>query len=149
MALLDLINKNVIRIPLESTTKETVIPELVDILCKTNAIKNCESVVSGILERENLGSTGLDKGIAVPHTRTNEVDELCVALGISPDGIDFNSLDGQPAHLFFLILSPPDQSSQHIRILSEIAKISRNESICEQLKKASDADNVLSLLSQL
>jgi len=149
MTLLDLINTDVLRIPLKSQTREDLIPEMVDILCDAGKVENRESVVKGIMERESLGSTGLDKGIAVPHTRTNEVDDLCVALGISPDGVDFSSLDGQPSHLFFMILSPPDQSSQHIKILSEIAKISRNEEVCEGLKKSSTPREVMELLSRL
>ena len=145
MALLDLLEEKIIKVPLESDNKTEVIRELVEILAEAGKVANPESVIAEVMERENLGSTGLDKGIAVPHAKTTEVSTLCVALGISPEGVDFEALDGNDSHLFFMILAPPDQSSQHIQVLSEIAGIARSSAFCRMLTRAEDAKEVLEL----
>lgn len=149
MALIDLLNENVIKVSLQARTKEEVIRELLTLLSGTDVLLNPEIVIQAVLEREGMGSTGLDKGIAVPHARTVEVGEPCVVLGISQKGIEFNSLDGEDSHLFFMILAPPDQSSQHIQILSEIAGISRNEELRLNLINASSPQDVLDLFKKV
>ncbi len=148
MALLDLLEEKIIKVPLESDNKTEVIHELVDVLTAAGKINNPESVISAVMERENMGSTGLDKGIAVPHAKTTEVETLCVALGISREGVDFDALDGEDSHLFFMILAPPDQSSQHIQVLSEIAGIARSKAFCRMLKNAEDAEEVIELFME-
>lgn len=148
MGLAELINEKNVIIPLQSTDKESVVREIVEHLSAASCVSNPEIVIKKILDREHMGSTGLDKGIAVPHARTHEVEDLCLALGISYEGIEFNAMDGEVSKLFFMILAPPDQSSQHIRILSEIARISRNKELLESLCKAGTALDVKSLFDQ-
>ena len=95
-----------------------------------------------------MGSTGLDKGIAVPHAKTTEASTLCVALGISAVGVDFDALDGEDSHLFFMIIAPPDQSSQHIQVLSEIAGIAKSSAFCRMLTRSENAQEVLELMRE-
>ena len=133
MALIDLIEESVVRAPLKARGKEEAIRELVDILAAASKISDTQSVLQAVLDREAKGSTGLADGIAVPHGKTTAARELTVAIGVSPDGIEFGSMDGQPARLFFLILAPPDQTGPHIEALAEIARMSRSKAFCSSL----------------
>jgi nitrogen PTS system EIIA component len=148
MALMDLLEESIIKVPLESDDKNGVIRELVEVLSAAGKIRNPESVEAAVLERENMGSTGLDKGIAVPHAKTTEVSALYIALGISNEGIDFEALDGESSHLFFMILAPPDQSAQHIQVLSEIAGIARSSAFCRMLTHSESAKEVMELFQE-
>ncbi len=148
MAIVDLITANVIRVPLKSKTKTEVIRELVDVLDKAGKISDTESVFKAVIARENMGSTGLEKGIAVPHAKTEKVKTLTLAIGIAPDGVDFDSLDGEPSKLFFLLLAQPNQSGPHIEALAEIARITRSQSFCRLLSNAATADEVVELFRE-
>ena len=125
MAVVNLIEEDIIKIPLEAKTKPDVIKELVDVLKKAGKIEDAESVFRAVMLRENMGSTGLEKGIAVPHAKTHKVNNLVLAIGISPEGVDFDSLDGEPSKLFFLLIATPQQAGPHIEALSEIARLTR------------------------
>ena len=104
MALIDHITENVVKNPLVAATKAEVIRELVTILANTGEIRNVERVYDAVMIREDRGTTGLESGIAVPHCKTDEVDSITIAIGISHAGVEFDSLDGKPAQIFFLIL---------------------------------------------
>lgn len=139
MALIDLIEESVVRAPLTSTGKEAVIRELVDVLVAAGKITDAQTVLKAVQDREAKGSTGLADGVAVPHGKTVAARELTIAIGVSPEGIEFGSMDGQPARLFFLILAPPDQTGPHIEALAEIARISRSKAFCSSLVACRDA----------
>ncbi len=145
MALVDLISPEVVKVPLTSTNKPSVMRELVQVLKDAGKINDTESVLDAINQREELGSTGLELGIAVPHAKSESVKDLTLAIGISPEGIDFNSLDGKPSHLFFLMLAPPNQSGPHIEALAEIAKLSRSRAFCDALIHARSPQEVVDL----
>jgi len=145
MALVELITEDVVKVPLFSTTKTAAIEELIKILVDAGKIKDLQVAFTAIMERENKGSTGLEKGIAVPHAKCSQVKTLTVAVGISPGGIDFSSMDGKPSHIFFLLLAPPDQSGPHIQALSEIAKITRSEALLRTIKNAISPSEVVEL----
>ena len=148
MALVDLITEKIVKVPLESRDKPGVLRELVQILKDAGEIDDFDKVLLAINKREEMGSTGLEFGIAVPHARTDSVKNLTVALGISPGGTEFNALDGKPSHLFFLLLAPPDKSAQHIEALAEIAKLARSRSFCLQLMQANSAQQVVELFRE-
>lgn len=133
MALIDLIEESVVRAPVKATGKEEVIRELVDVLVLAGRITDARTALQAVLDREAKGSTGLADGIAVPHGKTTAARQLTIAIGVSPEGIEFGSLDGQPARLFFLILAPPDQTGPHIEALAEIARMSRSKAFCSSL----------------
>ena len=148
MGFLDLLNKDLVRIPLESTSKNDVLRELVQMIDSTGALNDREAALQDILKREILGSTGLERGIAVPHAKTPTVDKMVMAVGIAPRGIDFNALDGNPSSIFFMILAPPDQAGPHIEVLSDIAKVTKSDALCRMLIAASDADEVIELFEE-
>lgn len=145
MPLIDLIDEDVIKTPLESRLKYDVIMELLGILDKAGKLKDLDRAASAVFAREDLGSTGLEGGVAVPHAKTDTVDSLTIAIGIAPEGIDFDALDGKESRLFFLMLAPPDQTGPHIEALSEIAKITQSRSFVETLQRAESATEALDL----
>jgi fructose-specific phosphotransferase system IIA component len=148
MAILDLIAPNVVKVPLASKTKTEVIRELIDVLDKAGKLSEAESVFKAVIARENMGSTGLEKGIAVPHAKTDKVKNITLAIGITPDGVDFDSLDGEPSKLFFLLLAQPSQSGPHIEALAEIARITRSQSFCRLLVNAKTSEEVVELFKE-
>jgi PTS system nitrogen regulatory IIA component len=145
MALLERIEEKVIKVPLESVDKISVIRELVMILKDAGKIEDVEAVVDAVQARETLCSTGLDRGIAVPHAKTQAVNDLTIAIGISPKGIEFDALDGEVSKIFFLILAPPDQSGPHVQALSEIAKVSQSNSFIKMLTRSENPAEVVEL----
>lgn len=148
MALIDQIRPEIVKVPLTSTTKESTIRELIEILHGAGEISNVDAVYDAVMERESKGSTGLEIGVAVPHAKTSDVAHLIIALGISPKGIEFEALDGKPSHLFFLILAPPDQSGPHIEALAEIARLTRSQSFCNMLIETHSAEEVVRLFEE-
>ncbi|UCF97047.1 MAG: PTS sugar transporter subunit IIA [Spirochaetaceae bacterium] len=148
MALVDLIRPEVVKVPLVSTTKPEVIRELVEVLRDSGKIADVEAVYDALMKRESLGSTGLEQGIAVPHAKTPSVNSLTIALGISPKGIDFQAIDGNPSKLFFLLLAPPDQSGPHIEALADIARITKSQAFCRTVIGATTPAEVVELFSE-
>lgn len=146
MALIDLITEEVVKTPLVSTTKPEIIRELITILADAGKLRNAERVYDTVMTREDRGSTGLESGIAVPHCKTDDVDFITIAIGISPSGVEFDSLDGKPAQIFFLILAPPSQSGPHIEALSEIARLCRSQAFLRTLIASRDAKEILELI---
>jgi len=148
MSLSDLIQKNVVKVPIRSKSKSDVIAELLDVLVEAGKVEDREVAYNALLERESLGSTGLESGIAVPHAKTDAVSRLTVAIGIAPDGVDFQSVDGEPSRLFFLMLAPPDQSGPHIEALAEIARLARAPAFLKSLARAESPDEVVELINE-
>lgn len=148
MAIIDLIVPEVIKVGLTSTDKPAVLRELLQILVDAGKVTDRDTVLDAILKRESLQSTGLEAGFAVPHAKTTAVSELTLAIGIAPDGIDFDAIDQQPSKLFFLMLAPPDKSGPHIEALSEIARMSKSRAFCSALIHAENAEEVMELFGE-
>jgi fructose-specific phosphotransferase system IIA component len=148
MALAGLISPEVVKVPLAAKSKPEVIRELVQLLLDAGRIPEFQAPYDALLAREALGSTGLELGIAVPHAKTGTVRTLTVAIGIAPHGIDFESADGKPSNLFFLLLAPPDQSGPHIEALAEIARLSKSPTFLRLLASASSAREVVELFRE-
>lgn len=148
MALIDLIKKEFIAAPLKAADKPGVIAELVDLLDSGGLLSSREDVLGAVLQRESLGSTGLEKGIAIPHAKTTAIKDIALAIGISPGGIEFQALDGQPSRVFFLILAPPDQSGPHIEALSEIAQATKSGAFLRLLESARSPEEVVELFQE-
>ena len=146
MALIDMVTERIVKIPLESKDKPDVLRELVRVLKDAGEIDDFDAVLKVVQEREDKGSTGLEKSIAVPHAKTPAVSSLKLAIGVAPEGIDFDSLDRQPSKLFFLLVAAPDQSGPHVEALAEIAKLSRSNAFCRALVNADSAAEVVELL---
>jgi len=130
--------------------KRTVITRLAESLAATRKIKAGEvaDVVEGAMAREAIGSTGIGHGIAIPHCRTDLVKKICCAYGHCPDGVDFDSLDGEPVHSVFLLLTPPARKEQHLALMKNFASQIRKEHFCDFLKQSTDSANLVELLAE-
>lgn len=148
MDLSELMSEEVVKIPLVSGTKPAVLREFVEFLEASGRLHDADRVYDDLLEREGLGSTGLELGVAVPHCRTAAVRELVVAAGVSPEGIDFAAFDGQRCHLFFLVLAPIDRPSSHIQVLAEIGSITQSAESIRGLISAQSAREFMLRLRQ-
>ncbi len=135
---------------LNSEDKESVVSELVDSLLAAGDIKESDrdDIVKAIMKREELGSTGIGRGIAVPHTKHPSVDKLVGTVGVSVEGVDFDSLDGEKVQLFFLLVSPPDRPGDHLRALENISRQLRDETFCRFLKQSKNAEDIVQLLEE-
>ena len=100
------------------------------------------------MKREELGSTGIGRGVAVPHTKHPSVDRLIGTVSVSPTGVDFASLDGETVNLFFLLISPPDRPGDHLRALENISRQLRDDTFCRFLKQAKSPQDIALLLDE-
>ena len=107
-----------------------------------------ENIVAAILKREELGSTGIGNGVAVPHTKHPSVDHLIATVALAKDGVDFTSLDGEDVFILFLLVSPPDRPGDHLRGLENISRHLRNQNFCNFLKQARTKEEVIELLQE-
>jgi PTS system fructose-specific IIA component/PTS system nitrogen regulatory IIA component len=150
MKFLDFVSTQAICSELSSNDKPTVISELVDCLVKAGDISDSDrdDIIKAIMKREELGSTGIGRGIAVPHTKHASVPKLVGTVGVSGEGVDFESLDGERVQLFFLLVSPPDRPGDHLRALENISRQLRDETFCRFLKQSKNADDILQLLEE-
>ena len=146
MAVIELMSEEIVKTPLAARDKPDVLRELVPVLKDAGRIDDFDSVLRAVQVREDQMSTGLEGGIAVPHAKSDAVDTLKMAVGIAPDGIDFNSLDGAPTKLFFLLVAPPDKAGPHVQALAEIAKLSQSKAFCRALVNAENAAEVMELM---
>jgi PTS system fructose-specific IIA component/PTS system nitrogen regulatory IIA component len=112
------------------------------------AASDYESIIKAILKREELGSTGIGRGVAVPHTKHPSVHELIGAVAVSDEGVDFDSLDGEKVHLLFLLISPPDRPGDHLRALENISRQLRDDTFCRFLKQSKEPGDVWQLLEE-
>ena len=146
----DFVSGGAIRAELKADDKEGVIREMVDALLEAGKIAQDEvpSIVKAILKREELGSTGIGRGVAVPHTKHPSVQRLVGTVAVSGEGIDFNSLDGEKVNLFFLLISPPDRPGDHLRALENISRQLRDDTFCKFLKQAKTSDDIRQLLDE-
>jgi len=150
MKLTEFVIKDAIIPALSSSTKEDVIREMVGSLKAQGAVKaeDEEEVIAAILKREELGSTGIGNGVAVPHTKHPAVDQLVATVAISTDGVDFSSLDGESVFILFLLVSPLDRPGDHLRGLENISKHLRGQDFCSFLKQSDSIDAIWSVLEE-
>jgi PTS system fructose-specific IIA component/PTS system nitrogen regulatory IIA component len=146
----DFVSITAIKADVNSLDKPGVIRELVESLATAGAIKasDAEGIVAAIMKREELGSTGIGRGVAVPHTKHGSVEKLVGTVGVSSEGVDFNSLDGDKVQLFFLLVSPPDRPGDHLRALENISRQLRDDTFCRFLKQAKSAHDIQLLLEE-
>lgn len=150
MKFADFVVRDSVRAELAAEDKEGVIREMVQSLQAAGGIETgeFESIVKAILKREELGSTGIGRGVAVPHTKHPSVDKLVGTVAVSREGVDFDSLDGEKVHLFFLLISPPDRPGDHLRALENISRQLRDDTFCRFLKQSKNNEDILQLLDE-
>ncbi len=148
MAMIDFVVREAIVPELTADTKDGVIRELVDRLRATGYIAAdlADDVVRAIQKREQLGSTGIGRGIAIPHTKHTSVDRLVGTVALSSAGVAFDSIDGEPVHVFVLLVSPQDRPGDHLRALENVVRTMRDDAFVQALRQAKTTDEIWSLL---
>lgn len=136
MKVYELLNTKNILTEFKSEKKDDVIDELVDLLKGNERVTNLEEVRKCVFEREEKMSTGVGKGFAIPHGKTNSVEDIVAAFGKSETPIEYNSLDGEPVHLVFLLIGKENLLAKHIKLLSRISRMMNNEEFRKKLVEA-------------
>jgi PTS system nitrogen regulatory IIA component len=150
MKLCDFVIRDAILPELQAPTKEAAIAAMVSSLQASGSIGggDGESIVSAIMKREELGSTGIGNGVAVPHTKHPSVNRLIATVALTEQGVDFASLDGEAVHILILLISPPDRPGDHLRGLENISRHLRNQNFCKFLLQSKSKDAVWDLLKE-
>lgn len=150
MKISDFLCSKAVSADLKSTTKADVIAELVDLLVSSGSIdkKHRKKVLEILMAREALGSTAIGQGIAIPHGKYDSVKKLVGCLGVSKNGINFDSLDGEPAYIFFLLVAPVDSAGPHLKALARISRLLKDKYIREGLKATKDDKSILTIIQQ-
>jgi PTS system fructose-specific IIC component len=138
----ELLTPDAVILQLESAEKIAVIKELTRLLA-SDVVTDEKLLLEAILRRENLESTGIGMGVALPHARTSAVSRTALAFGRSEEGVDFNSLDRKPCHLVFLIVAPEDRKTEYIMTLARVSKLLRREDVRSELAQAETQDDIL------
>ncbi|MCX7956689.1 MAG: PTS sugar transporter subunit IIA [Endomicrobia bacterium] len=148
MKIMSFLDTRCVVLPLKSKEKKAIIRELIEVLAQNNRVKDKEEAFRSVMKRENIGSTGVGSGVAIPHGRCSAVDKLVGAIGISPEGVDFNSLDGEPVHFVFLILSPLEATGDYLRAISAVARFFKDRFFRESLKNVSSVEEAIKIIKQ-
>ncbi|HEX4589818.1 MAG TPA: PTS sugar transporter subunit IIA [Gemmataceae bacterium] len=150
MAMSDFVVREAIVPALTATTKETVIREIVESLKSTGHVAGdvADDIVRAILKREQLGSTGIGRGIAIPHTKHASVDRLTGTVALSKSGVAFDSIDGEPVYVFVLLVSPQDRPGDHLRALENVVRTMRDDAFVKALRQADTKDAVWTLINE-
>ena len=144
----ELLTPERVRVPLEARTKDAVLEELVGVLRDTGAVGSADDVLQAVRQREEVLSTGIGSGVAIPHGKAEGVPDLAMAAGVSPEPVDFDALDGQPVTLFFLLVGPESAAGAHVKALSRISRLVRRDAFRERLSAARSADEFLAVLAE-
>lgn len=148
MNLSELLNEKAIRLSLNARDKESCIKELVQLLESAHGVNTKGEILSKVLQRESMMSTGIGNGVAIPHGKTRLLDHLLAACGVSPQGMDFDSMDGEPAHLFILLVSPESLRGPHVKALANVSRLLKEESVRSALRNAATPEEFLATLRE-
>ena len=148
MKIMDILNEDCIIPELRSENKKEVLEELTGALLNCKANLNKESLVEVLLERERLGSTGIGDGIAIPHGKVQDLDELVLSFGRSTQGIEFDSMDGRPTHLFFLLIAPENSAGIHLRALAKISRLLKSVHFRQRLLEAESREELFQVIQE-
>ena len=146
MRLTELINPQSVTTRLRARNKRDAIAELVDLLESAHGIDSHGEVLDRVLRREAMMSTGIGNGVAIPHGKAKLVDRMVAACGVSPEGIEFESADGEPARLFILLVAPESGGALHVKVLANISRLLKEESVRQSLRDAPNAEAFVAAL---
>jgi PTS system nitrogen regulatory IIA component len=132
---------------LKAQDKKGILEELVEPISRLKEV-NREELVRVLMERERLGSTGIGSGIGIPHGKLRDLDGLVLGFGLSRKGIDFESMDNRPTHIFFLLVTPENSTGLHLKLLARISKILKHDPFRERLLKAADRDEIYAIIKE-
>lgn len=145
----EFINQNLIKMNLTSEDKDSVIKEMIEIMAENEVITDKEEVIKKAMEREEKGTTGVGKGVAIPHVKSSAVKRPAVAFGRSEKGIDYGSMDEKPSYLFFLITVPEESHDEHLKLLAKLSRNLIHDDFRNSLLEAKDAEEVMSVLENI
>jgi PTS system nitrogen regulatory IIA component len=148
MKIVDLLNPAAITADIKATDKNAVLLELTDALIQVESSLDREEVLRVLQERERLGSTGIGEGVAIPHGKLKDLKNLLISFGRSRSGVDFDSMDGKPAHLFFLLIAPEESVGVHLKTLARISKLLKNPAVRRRLIEAADGPELYSIIAE-
>ncbi|MCX5703384.1 MAG: PTS sugar transporter subunit IIA [Candidatus Omnitrophica bacterium] len=150
MQITDFLSKKAIVIDIKSTKKEDIMKELVDALINAGEIEKRDrnKLINALMERESLGSTAIGQGIAIPHAKSDCVNKLVAAFGLSKKGVDFDSLDGELAYIFFLLIAPQDSAGPHLKALARISRLLKDKYFRDTLRACQDDKSVIKVITQ-
>ena len=148
MKLSDYLPFDHIKYDLAGTTKIEIIEELLGLMRDLNLIDQYETALNDILDREGYLSTGLENGLAIPHAKTDSINELAIVFGLKNDGVNFESLDGKPAEFIFLVLSPKDTSGPHIQALALVTRNLKNSPVRENIRKCQSSQDIATIFQE-
>lgn len=146
MRLSELLNPLAVTVRLKARTKRDVVVELVDLLEGAHGLSSHGEILDRVLRREAMMSTGIGNGVAIPHGKARMVDRLVAACGVSPEGVDFESVDAEPATLFILLVAPESGGAVHVKVLANISRLLKEESVRRSLREAADPEAFLAAL---
>ena len=149
MKLGEYLEKDFVLPTLTSDSKSGVLMELISPVGKANTEMDTDQAVRVLLDRENLGTTGIGDGIAIPHGKLENLDKVIVVVGRSPEGVDFESLDNKPCSIFFLVLAPEQVAGMHLRILAQISRVLKDDAFRKRFMDAADQEELWQLLQDV
>jgi len=147
MKILDVLKKKAIIVDLKAKDKKGVLEELVTPVASIANI-NRDDLTRVLLDRERLGSTGIGGGIGIPHGKMKGLDSLILGFGLSKKGIAFESIDGRPTYIFFLLITPENSTGLHLKVLARISRILKNDLFKEKLMGSSDVDDIYNIIKE-
>ncbi|BCR05486.1 PTS fructose transporter subunit IIA [Desulfuromonas versatilis] len=148
MKIVDLLNPAAIVADLKAEGKNEVLAELTDAMRKAASSLDRDEVIQVLQERERLGSTGIGEGVAIPHGKLKDIDNLLISFGRSKAGVEFDSMDGKPAHLFFLLVAPEESVGVHLKTLARISKLLKNPAVRRRLMEAGDGQGIYDIIAE-
>ena len=150
MKIMDFLSRKAITTEIKAAKKEEVVKELVDLLINTGEIekRHRNKLIDNLMARESLGSTAIGQGIAIPHAKSDCVEKLVAAFGLSKKGVDFDSLDGEPVYIFFLLVAPQDSAGPHLKALARISRLLKDKYLRDSLRSCQDEKAIIKIISQ-
>jgi PTS system nitrogen regulatory IIA component len=150
MKIMDFLSKKAIVPEIKSTKKEDVIKELVDALINAGEVekRHRNKLIEALMSREELGSTAIGQGVGIPHAKSEHVNKLVAAFGLSSRGVDFDSLDGEPVYIVFLLLAPQESAGPHLKALAGISRLLKDKYLRDNLRACKDEKLIIKLISQ-
>ncbi len=145
----EFINQDLIKMNLVSQDKDSVIEEMIDIMVENGIVTDKEEVVKKAMEREAKGTTGVGKGVAIPHVKSEAVERPAVAFGRSAEGIDYGSMDEKPSYLFFLITVPEESHDEHLQLLAKLSRNLVHDEFRDSLLEAESDEEVMDILNNI
>jgi PTS system nitrogen regulatory IIA component len=148
MKLIDILPPGAISVDLSAGSKPEVLAELCGLLEKAGKLPDAKAMVQILLDREALGSTGIGQGVAIPHGKSPSVKAQTAALGISKRGVEFDALDGEPVHIAFLLVAPPDAAGNHLKALAKVSRLLKDKFFRQALKDAKSSEEIIKIIRE-